>query len=348
MSWRSIGRGGAVVAFVLLSLAGARPGSGDASPPPAAQATPATPAVKPGPITKAPAPAPAAVHVRREIHQLSPPQIDAFRAGVALMKTRKESDPTSWAYQANMHGYPSDSSTCSPPTIPKQVAWASCQHGQFFFISWHRMYLYYFERILRAAIREAIHNPTYEFALPYWDYENPAFHDLPQPYRVPADKTNSLYVAQRAADCNAGRECVDAPTASAKVALSLIPFGSCPGSKPCCSGCIPGLLPDETFGGQFVPAPVHYNRAFGELESQPHNVVHDAIGGDTGWMGDPDCAARDPIFWAHHANIDRLWQVWLNQGGRKNPVNCATWAGNTSFTFFDEKKTKVTMTACGI
>jgi hypothetical protein len=27
-------------------------------------------------------------------------------------------------------------------------------------------------------------------------------------------------------------------------------------------------------------------------------------------MSDPDLAGLDPIFWLHHANIDRLWQVW--------------------------------------
>jgi hypothetical protein len=345
MPWR--GRFGVAVAFVLLASAGGRTVWGDASPPAAAPAKPAVhPAAKPAARpTQVKA---AAVHVRREIHQLSAPEIDAFRAGVALMKSRAEKDPTSWAYQANIHGFPtSGSAVCAPPTIPAQTAWATCQHGQFFFTAWHRMYVYYFERILRAAIREATKDPTYEFSLPYWDYENASYHDLPQPFRVPAGNTNSLYVAQRAANCNSGSVCVDGPTASAQVALSLTPFCTCPGSSSCCNGCLPGLLPDETFGGQFVPQPVHYMRAFGELESQPHNVVHDAIGGDTGWMADPDCAARDPIFWLHHANIDRLWQVWLNQGGRLNPINCSTWS-RTPFTFFDEKGQKVTKTACDI
>jgi tyrosinase len=30
-------------------------------------------------------------------------------------------------------------------------------------------------------------------------------------------------------------------------------------------------------------------------------------------MTNPDTAALDPIFWLHHANIDRLWNVWLRQ-----------------------------------
>ena len=54
-------------------------------------------------------------------------------------------------------------------------------------------------------------------------------------------------------------------------------------------------------------------------------------------------AARDPIFWAHHANIDRLWNRWLQQGGgRTNPTGDSTWL-NTEFTFFDENGTQVKM-----
>jgi tyrosinase len=32
-----------------------------------------------------------------------------------------------------------------------------------------------------------------------------------------------------------------------------------------------------------------------------------------------DTAARDPIFWLHHANLDRFWEEWLALDGRSNP-----------------------------
>jgi len=32
-------------------------------------------------------------------------------------------------------------------------------------------------------------------------------------------------------------------------------------------------------------------------------------------MTDPDTAALDPIFWLHHANMDRLWATWLVDTG---------------------------------
>ena len=285
--------------------------------------------------------------VRREIHKLSTPQVDAYRKGVALMMSRPQTDPTSWLYQANIHGFPTDSSSfCGPIIGTSQPAWASCQHGQFFFLAWHRMYLYYFEQILRAAVRTAMKNPTYDFALPYWDYA--ADGVLPEPFRKPGDASNKLYVAERAWACNQGLTCVDMQTASSTVAMTRIPFCNCVSSGACCPGCTLGQFPDQTFGGQLVPQPVHFNNRFGMLERQPHNVVHNAIGGPSGWMTDPDCAARDPIFWVHHANIDRLWQVWLNQGGgRANPIDCKQLTG-PPFTFFDAAGKQVTMTACDV
>ena len=51
---------------------------------------------------------------------------------------------------------------------------------------------------------------------------------------------------------------------------------------------------------------------------QPHNNVHGLIGGHGGLMTRPASAALDPIFWLHHANIDRLWQTW-NQGPPARP-----------------------------
>ena len=128
--------------------------------------------------------------------------------------------------------------------------------------------------------------------------------------------------------------------------MSLIPFCSCDGGT--CEGCQTGISSDESFGGGFTAAPVHSGSDPGELELQPHGVVHNAVGGPTGWMSYFTCAARDPVFWMHHANIDRLWQVWLNQGGgRTNPLANEEWKTQV-FTFFDETGTAVTMTGCQI
>ncbi|TFK69976.1 Di-copper centre-containing protein [Pluteus cervinus] len=40
-----------------------------------------------------------------------------------------------------------------------------------------------------------------------------------------------------------------------------------------------------------------------------HDLVHDLLGGN-GHMSEPAVAGFDPIFWLHHANVDRLLAVW--------------------------------------
>ena len=68
------------------------------------------------------------------------------------------------------------------------------------------------------------------------------------------------------------------------------------------------------------------------IESAPHNPVHNLIGGEMANMTSP----RDPIFFLHHCNIDRLWNAWVQAGGKRvpytsNPFNSTTsnayWSG---------------------
>jgi len=55
-----------------------------------------------------------------------------------------------------------------------------------------------------------------------------------------------------------------------------------------------------------------------------HGGVHIAVGGDNpltaGQMAGPSSPA-DPLFWLHHANIDRLWAAWQQANAGKNPAN---------------------------
>jgi tyrosinase len=66
------------------------------------------------------------------------------------------------------------------------------------------------------------------------------------------------------------------------------------------------------------------------IEALPHNRVHNLIGGA---MGSIKISPKDPLFWVHHANIDRLWVAWLAAGGgRKEPLETNTyWSG--TFTY---------------
>jgi tyrosinase len=261
------------------------------------------------------------VFVRRDILSLDPdgPEIKAFHRGVAAMKARDPSDPTSWVYQANIH-LTKDMS----PTGAK-VPWNQCQHGNYFFLPWHRMYLYWFERLLR----EASGDPA--FAFPYWNYASPAARALPLVYRRPADASNPLYVAERNPDAggiNNGARLPASAAASYWAPFRLINFAT---PSPTYSA----------FGGRAVDRPGHALSTMGSFETY-HNAIHVLIGGDGGFMSDLTRAARDPVFYAHHANVDRLWKRWLDQGGRANPVTDKSWL-ETRFTFVDEKGKPVEM-----
>ena len=53
------------------------------------------------------------------------------------------------------------------------------------------------------------------------------------------------------------------------------------------------------------------------IEGAVHAGVHSAVGGDMETGSSPS----DPLFWLHHANLDRLWWAWYNspQGNHQNP-----------------------------
>ena len=42
--------------------------------------------------------------------------------------------------------------------------WGTCQHGNLNFLPWHRMYLHFYERVMRKQSGDD------KFSLPYWDY----------------------------------------------------------------------------------------------------------------------------------------------------------------------------------
>lgn len=75
------------------------------------------------------------------------------------------------------------------------------------------------------------------------------------------------------------------------------------------------------------------------LEGNPHGTVHVMVGGE---MGSVETSARDPIFWLHHCNVDRMWSVWLEQDSlHVNPAD-STWLGRQfGFDVGQKKITRV-------
>ncbi len=220
----------------------------------------------------------------------------AYKTAIAAMKALPDTNPLSWTYQAAIHG---------TSLTGAQPAWNTCEHGTYFFFSWHRMYVWYFERIVRKLSGNS------SWALPYWNYGSTKQRRLPTVFRSPADVSNPLYVSNRGSGWNAGTSSLNASAVDTAIALAVVPF----------------------------------NNFSSSLEGTPHAAVHVSIGG---WMGSVPTSAQDPIFWLHHCNIDRLWNIWLAQGGgRTDPLSDTPWT-TTKFTFFDENGQQVQLTGCEI
>ncbi len=257
---------------------------------------------------------------RRDVWELSEentwhPTIEWYARAIVAMQERNGtdfSDPTCWRYLAEVHG-----SSIPRGDWPRGATWNECQHSSWYFLPWHRIYLHYFEEIVRQTV-STLGGPD-DWALPYWNYSDPRspnVRTLPPAFRepqTPSGESNPLFVSERCQsdpDINGG-EGVDLEDVDIGAAMGEMYFSE-PTTDPNFAG----------FGGP-VTGWSHSGGSVGSLENIPHGEIHMEVGGfqPRGWMSSFTTAGRDPIFWLHHANIDRLWKVWLNQGSRANPAD---------------------------
>ncbi|KAA3478361.1 polyphenol oxidase, chloroplastic-like [Gossypium australe] len=80
----------------------------------------------------------------------------------------------------------------------------------------------------------------------------------------------------------------------------------------------------------------------GSVENGSHIAVHM-------WVGDKEepyhedmgnfySAGRDPIFYAHHANVDRMWNIWKTLPGKKRrDIDDSDWL-DSAFLLYDKNK----------
>lgn len=251
-----------------------------------------------------------------------------------------------------------------------------CPHGNWWFYVWHRGYLGYFERTIRALSGDD------SFAIPYWDWTTlpqipdgmfdgalaptgqafepytgnlALFTSLLQP--TLANYWNSLSPAQHTQLDARGYKTIDdmwndvtGYSASAKAGIS--------GNEAFATTCAARYLsranpklegttaydvtPFVVYAGLLATdfynpvaylsftsakAPSHNtppagSGIFSVLEGMPHNKVHNFIGGvgalDPGPYGNMtnNLSPVDPIFFLHHSNMDRLWDVWTRKQKR--------------------------------
>jgi tyrosinase len=259
------------------------------------------------------------VLIRREVRSLTDDTLQWYAKAVARMKSRPPTEPTSWWYQAAIHG---------SRQSPQKDLYNQCKHGSWYFLAWHRMYVYYFEEIARVAVVE-LEGPD-DWALPYWNYAIDREHaKLPDAFREPDDpEINPLYVKQRHQ-----RE-GSIPGINEGAALGKRITSEAEAKALACTHFI-GDTMLEGFGGGRGPFEAKLWSETGMVELSPHNNVHNAVG-KGGWMADEDAAAADPIFWLHHGNIDRIWADWQQNFGAPTE---SEWL-DQRFEFFDSEGKK--------
>ena len=264
--------------------------------------------------------------------------LEWYAKAVRTLQSRAVTDRTSWRFLAAIHGmHPVvwrefgviQATTQLPTAAIQRRFWNQCQHQSWYFLPWHRAYLAAFEEIVREAVVTA--GGPDDWALPYWNYSDstrPNARTLPGAFALatlPDGSDNPLRVERRF-----GSGTTPIRIDPTFVSLSALQDDVFTGGD---SDIPPGFGGPETM---FHHGP-ESDTTNGRLESLPHNVIHGAIGGvapggnpndwrDFGLMSMPMTAALDPIFWLHHANIDRLWSVWLRdtQEQHENP-DLTTW-----------------------
>ena len=138
-------------------------------------------------------------------------------------------------------------------------------------------------RVFLYLFEEALHNYHPDVCVPYWDWTKPEEQHFP-------------------GWLSAVLPTVQTPAGPINVVRAP---GSGGGLASIASGTPPAM------------SKTTYSE-FSALINGIHGSVHIWVGGT---MSDAAVSPADPVFWLHHANLDRLWWAWYNspQGNHQNP-----------------------------
>ncbi len=162
-----------------------------------------------------------------------------------------------------------------------------CHADESIFFPWHREYLLRLETALGGPVH-------------YWDWSARSATSI----GIPSAFTASTYVSS------------DGRSYSNPLRSTLF---RCPSSGPSRFTSriprSPSLLASYALGVRNAYLAATFTPFSDSINFGPHGSVHVWVNGD---MRSTVNAAYDPIFWAHHANIDRVWASW-QAGGKPNP-----------------------------
>ena len=167
-------------------------------------------------------------------------------------------------------------------------------HGAPGFLPWHRAYLLDLERELQAI------DPS--VSLPYWRFDQPAPNIFTRDFLGVSDALGTVQFS---------------PTNPLQFwrtdgvqGINRRPFFST-------SSAPPGLRTEAqtlALGSTYA--------SFRSLEGNPHGSAHVSFGGS---ISSIPTAARDPLFFLLHCNVDRLWAKWQRQLGRFDQAQAASY-----------------------
>jgi len=190
------------------------------------------------------------------------------------------SDERGFQHLAGLHG--------GPPKAYCQHGYAdqwNRYHGAPLFLPWHRAYLHFFE----LAMQDRVGGAT----LAWWDWTAPKAH---------AQGIPAVYEG-------AGNPLAAQPIAAGHKRPRGVPAMSWRDPDD------PANLPGADLLTKILNLP-DFQDFSTQLEQQLHNAVHGWVGGA---MGSVPIAAFDPIFYAHHTMVDRIWRLWQQQHGQPGP-----------------------------
>ncbi len=167
-------------------------------------------------------------------------------------------------------------------------------HGFPAFLPWHRIYLLDLERELQAIDSSV--------ALPYWRFDQAAPNLFTLDF---LGVSNAMGTVQFS-----GANPLQFWVTDGVQGINRRPFFATS------NGSANVITEAQTLGlGNQYPA-------FRTLEGNPHGFAHTSFGGSISSIG---TAARDPLFFLLHANVDRLWAKWQRQFGRFDPAQAASY-----------------------
>ena len=214
----------------------------------------------------------ATLKVRQNVSEMSAAEIGRLRKAIEGMLSRP--DNRGYQFFAGWHGVPL----------------AICQHHNRFFLPWHRGYLYHFELGLQEV------DP--EVTVPWWNWLDEP--DIPEAFRVKQVRRRKNILASAPIEPLGIPRSPRWPKATHREA-GRNPFALAP---PLRDAVFPGAGGKGAYS--WIMAANSYTE-FWDRCARVHDNVHVWVGGE---MADQNWAAFDPLFWAHHAMVDRLWRIW--------------------------------------